>query len=151
MHSFIYFVRQGDRGPVKIGITNEAPPFGDRLSDLQVGNPERLSVIHFIRGADKELEREIHRRLEKHRIRGEWFKPSGAVYALVDLPEKWCEGCGRRPLLWHAQRFCATCRTTPENSDTKPLQNEGSIFASGPLTAKKPLGDRLDGEQRRAA
>jgi hypothetical protein len=74
----IYAIRSGPY--IKIGMTR-----GDlksRVSALQTGNPHKLKVS-FARAVDidqswnkysvREMEMEIHRRLDKWRAEGEWF------------------------------------------------------------------------------
>lgn len=79
----VYFIRCGRRGPVKIGKT-----FGtyqgamDRLKELQVGNPETLYLLGICDGG-RDLERQLHKRLQAHRLRGEWFKPTAEVMDVI--------------------------------------------------------------------
>lgn len=75
--SALYFIQVGSDGPVKIGITNGDPV--KRLSYLQVGNHEPLSLIGVWADADAEEERELHEFLSGERIRGEWFRPTRVV------------------------------------------------------------------------
>lgn len=60
-------------GPVKVGIATD---IASRLSGIQTGCTEKLKVYVFIDGLGhraREIERECHRRLDQHRIKGEWF------------------------------------------------------------------------------
>ncbi len=66
---FVYFVQQGDRGPVKIGIAKD--PL-DRMGALQTGNPTELHLRQVVPG-QRELEARLHYRFREARIRGEWF------------------------------------------------------------------------------
>jgi hypothetical protein len=75
---FIYFVQQGTRGPVKIGIAND--PLA-RRSKLQTGNPQELHLRHVVPG-DRALEHDLHHRFREARIRGEWF---GLAYLRIIL------------------------------------------------------------------
>lgn len=72
---FVYFIRRGEDGPIKIGVA--ADPF-TRLRDLQTGCPERFRLLAAWPG-DLQNERSIHRSLARHRIEGEWFAPSRDV------------------------------------------------------------------------
>lgn len=63
----IYFIRQNEQ--VKIGVTDNIK---NRLSELQVGSPYKLSVMLLIDGDYKD-EVELHRIFKDHRIRGEWY------------------------------------------------------------------------------
>lgn len=69
--SYVYFVQEGQRGPIKIGFAGWSPR--DRLTGLQVGNPRRLRLIGLVEGTGK-TERDWHARFESLRIRGEWFR-----------------------------------------------------------------------------
>lgn len=66
---FVYFVQQGDRGPVKIGVAKD--PL-DRMAALQTGNPTELHLRQVVPG-QRDLESKLHYRFREARIRGEWF------------------------------------------------------------------------------
>jgi hypothetical protein len=78
--SYIYIVRAGDDGPVKIGWT--ANPKA-RLSYLAVDNPAPLRLLALTSGSMKE-EKELHRRFAEHRIRGEWYRPEKELLDFAD-------------------------------------------------------------------
>jgi DNA-binding XRE family transcriptional regulator len=63
----LYFIKNGRY--VKIGHTNNIKL---RLSDLQVANPERLSVIGLIEGSRND-EAELHNKFKHLSAGGEWF------------------------------------------------------------------------------
>jgi hypothetical protein len=79
----IYFIQSGDSsaGPVKIGIAHHPE---DRRKDLQVGNPEPLSVLLALPG-DEPLERALHVLFAHLRIRGEWFRYRHPLRAFVEM------------------------------------------------------------------
>lgn len=77
----VYFIQGRRYGPVKIG-TADGARVKNRLSELQTGNPERLSIIRTVRGG-RALEQEIHDLLAIYRLAGEWFAPDARVLALV--------------------------------------------------------------------
>jgi hypothetical protein len=64
-----YFIRQGKRGPIKIGTAFDPT---DRLRNLQVSNPTRLYLL----GLSMLGEYHHHELFKQERISGEWFKPS---------------------------------------------------------------------------
>lgn len=67
----LYLIGAPDIDAIKIGISDNPD---ERLHTLQVGNPYSLRVLHTIEVADAALaENAIHRVLETHRLRGEWF------------------------------------------------------------------------------
>ena len=76
----IYFITQGDEY-VKIGygVDPEA-----RLSQLQVGNPERLKLLACFSGGQQE-ELCLHDFLKALRIRGEWFEFNEEVRRFIHV------------------------------------------------------------------
>lgn len=77
--SYVYFIRAGEDGPIKIGIAFN--PYL-RLDELQTGNPYRLRLIGARPGGLAD-ERGLHRTFAADRLEGEWFKPTEALLALV--------------------------------------------------------------------
>lgn len=72
MGTAVYFIGAEFGGPIKIGISNNA---SDRLRALQIGNPQELLLLLETErlSLDKalSLEASMHKKLAKHRIRGE--------------------------------------------------------------------------------
>ena len=68
---YIYFIRSGETGPVKIGWVKSSVE--SRLLALQCGNPEELIICKVLENKSIADEYELHRRFSKFRIRGEWF------------------------------------------------------------------------------
>jgi hypothetical protein len=66
---FVYFIQDGENGPIKIGLSNEPDK---RIGKLQTGNPRELFLRHVIPG-DRAVEHQLHDRFEPARVRGEWF------------------------------------------------------------------------------
>jgi hypothetical protein len=79
--AFVYFIQQEDKGPIKIGLTEDIL---SRLVDLQVGNPHDLYLRAFIRDAGHEIEVALHKLFSADRIRGEWFGPSRELRKLIE-------------------------------------------------------------------
>lgn len=78
----IYAIQCGESGPIKIG---RARNVRKRLTGLQISHFEKLHVRATLETLDdvgKELE--LHKRYAADRIRGEWFKPSPDVLAMVE-------------------------------------------------------------------
>lgn len=68
--SYVYAIRAGEDGPVKIGTTINDPR--RRLAELQTGAHEQLSLIwHYFGGLL--AERHLHAMFADFRLRGEWF------------------------------------------------------------------------------
>lgn len=82
----IYFAGYGDY--VKIGFTTD---LAQRLSELQTGAPEKLKIILAIPGTLRD-EAAAHRRFARSRLKGEWFRRSGAI-------EEWIRAENNRRLL----------------------------------------------------
>lgn len=76
---YIYFIRSGKEGAIKIGITYDVL---DRMEKLQVGNPEELILLGLMEG-DKETEQRIQLSFSKCLIRGEWFKPVSTLLEFI--------------------------------------------------------------------
>lgn len=70
----IYFL-QGDNDYIKIGYTIDV---SRRVQFLQTGSPTRLKLLGVMEGR-VDTEAALHRRFERSRIIGEWFKPSQAI------------------------------------------------------------------------
>ena len=92
----IYFIQQGEKGPVKIGHTSSN--LMERVRALQLGNPLELKLIGSIDGTPG-IERALHKKFSEFNMRGEWFKPDPNFMsqiksilhsrsAQVDVPEK---------------------------------------------------------------
>lgn len=67
---YVYFV-SGGCSAVKIGWSGGDPK--RRVTDLQVGNPKKLTLLHVAPG-DRKLEKALHRALKFCRLHGEWFE-----------------------------------------------------------------------------
>lgn len=80
---FVYFVKSGHF--VKIGTSKN---FISRLSELQVGNPEKLKILGRIFG-DRTTEKKLHKRFAKHHHRGEWFRLEGDLLKAMDCANLW--------------------------------------------------------------
>ena len=68
-NSFVYFIRLGSNGPIKIGFTRDP---GQRLRQLQTSTPEQLIMVECVRGT-RDLERGLHDVFSDMRLSGEWF------------------------------------------------------------------------------
>lgn len=81
----IYFVQQGNSGPIKVGFVDASGPvrgMRERLSGLQVGNPNPLVCLATIEGSEAE-EEALQSRLKPWHIRGEWFQPAPKLLSLI--------------------------------------------------------------------
>lgn len=67
---YVYFlIEEGDGRFTKIG---RAQNIGERLTDVQTGNPRLLRVARRVPGGDK-LEKWLHGKFAQSQIRSEWF------------------------------------------------------------------------------
>ena len=76
----IYFVSAWDAEIVKIGFTTS---MRSRLRSLRTACPKAPRIHLLLKGTLLE-ERELHKRFEADRIRGEWFRLSAAIRAFID-------------------------------------------------------------------
>lgn len=78
---FIYFIRAGDGGDIKIGHAHNVER---RLKNLQVAQADHLQVLLTIPG-DRSFEKRLHRKFSRSHIRGEWFRPTKALLRFIEL------------------------------------------------------------------
>lgn len=78
----IYVIGTPGTFVVKIGLTSAN--LAERLSALQIGNPQPLAVLWSVEGG-RALEDHLHATFHDYRIRGEWFdlEPLGDPVAAV--------------------------------------------------------------------
>ena len=74
---FTYALYDGQA--IKIGKCNGHPLV--RLRCLQTGNSRPLELVAYTRGDGGNGEARVHRRLRRHKLRGEWFEVCLAVLA----------------------------------------------------------------------
>jgi hypothetical protein len=75
----IYFVGEGDDGPIKIGITTR---LGHRVTGLQTSHPRPLTLLASCPG-NRVAEAQLHERFKGDRLLGEWFRRSPEIVALI--------------------------------------------------------------------
>lgn len=78
---WVYFIRSGEDGPLKIGWTVDPQK---RLEQLQTGSFVRLFILGTIEGSAGG-ESAFHRRWANYRIRGEWFEPAPEILEFVEV------------------------------------------------------------------
>jgi hypothetical protein len=74
----VYFIACG--AWIKIGF---ATKLAERLKALQMANPERLTVLHTVRGT-LQSEYELHRKFSALRGLGEWFRAEPELLAYIE-------------------------------------------------------------------
>lgn len=75
MNGIVYFIQQDVTYAVKIGFTANLKSLAIRRHSLQTASPYALRIVHYLEG-DVEVEQALHKRFERDRLIGEWFKPS---------------------------------------------------------------------------
>ncbi len=78
---YVYFIREGQDGPIKIGTTQGSPHTRQRA--MQTGNSSDLVLLAAIPG-DVALEKRLHERFAAVRMRGEWFEATAELLAFVE-------------------------------------------------------------------
>lgn len=79
VESFVYFVRAGTVGLIKIG---HAKDVGARVVGLQTGSQDVLRLVAVVPGGRRE-ERSLHRRFIGLRHHGEWFEPREELLVFI--------------------------------------------------------------------
>jgi len=80
MTGTVYFLREGERGAVKIGYTTMG--VSERVQRLQSGNPRELRVLAH-KAAGRTYEQRLKARFASVKIRGEWFRPTPELLNLA--------------------------------------------------------------------
>lgn len=71
VQSWVYFIRAGESGPIKIGTAKDPRR---RLAGLQTSTAVPLHILAAMAG-DRTAEQRLHQRFQHLRLRGEWFVP----------------------------------------------------------------------------
>lgn len=72
----IYFIQNKTNSAIKIGYT--AGDAKERLAQLQTSSADRLVLLRSVPG-EMWQEQELHKRLARYRLTGEWFRPHADV------------------------------------------------------------------------
>jgi len=76
----VYFVRAGEDGPIKIGVSSDVD---GRIKSLQTDAPAELHLLAVLDGAGRDVEQSLHVRFADGRLTGEWFQPTDELLATV--------------------------------------------------------------------
>lgn len=76
----LYFMRKGEDGPIKIGVSIDHEK---RAKGLSTGSDEPIAVLLVIEQDDEVNERALHQRFAAHRKNGEWFEPCAELLDLI--------------------------------------------------------------------
>lgn len=80
----VYFIQQGDDGPVKIGSTTG--PVKNRLRTLRTSSPHHL-VLRLVLSGTSRTETELHHRFAALRMEREWFRPAPELLTFMASPQ----------------------------------------------------------------
>jgi len=71
---YVYFIRAGNRGAIKIGVARNVER---RMATMQTGNAFELKLLACIKCNSRNdsliLEKRLHSKFKRQRVRGEWF------------------------------------------------------------------------------
>lgn len=81
MTSSVYFLASKNASVVKIGCSEDV---GKRTTTLQSSSSDRVQLLKHLPG-DERLEQALHKRFATYRIRGEWFRHTGALATFIRL------------------------------------------------------------------
>ena len=80
MEPKIYFIKEGDNGPIKVGLASNVQ---SRLSALQTGNSHTLALVGSYPGTYAE-EYAAHEALADYRVRGEWYSSCPEALEIIN-------------------------------------------------------------------
>jgi hypothetical protein len=69
----VYILQSEDGKYIKIGFSTSRGA-KKRILEIQQGLPFRIKLLILIENCTFKTEKELHKKYQKHRIRGEWFK-----------------------------------------------------------------------------
>jgi hypothetical protein len=78
----IYFIQDKSSDFIKIGFTQFTAK--ERLKALEGGNPNELGILCEMDG-NIDDERNLHKRFQIHRHRGEWFHPHKEILDFIEM------------------------------------------------------------------
>lgn len=75
----VYFIQEMAQENIKIGYTAN---LSKRFKAIAQGMPQEIKLLTAFNGTE-ENERWLHAKFQKHRVSGEWFKPSSSLLSLI--------------------------------------------------------------------
>ena len=85
--SQLYFIQEGMRGNIKIGVS--VMP-NTRINDLSIGNSNELRLLWYCTPKNNRVESDLHLIFNYCRARGEWFKPDIELVRLINETIRHC-------------------------------------------------------------
>ena len=80
----VYFIQHITTKHIKIGCSERLK---NRLSELQVGNSEKLRIVATCEGSYEE-EKQLHKEFKEYKLRGEWFYPGQKLIFYIETYSK---------------------------------------------------------------
>ena len=77
----IYFIQQGNNGPVKVGRSCDV---SSRMASLQTANPVPLRLLATVPEDETLTEASVHQRFCHIRLEGEWFEPTHELRGFIE-------------------------------------------------------------------
>ena len=111
---------------VKVGIAKEPHT---RMLACQSGNPVDLILLGYLPG-NESLEKRLHRFLEEHHERGEWFRYNRHVHEYIDCLYL-LDADGRKQESWYEKKYPHSYGTHLMLDDTERLEMMREAFGGG--------------------
>jgi hypothetical protein len=77
----VYFIQEGNEGPIKIGIASNVQ---ERLRTLQTAHAKLLNIRGIIKHGGLKTESELHNYFHKYHLHGEWFALNNEIVDLIN-------------------------------------------------------------------
>lgn len=134
----IYFIQQGEGGPIKIGSAENVTC---RLISLQIASPVELKLLAIQTGSGSE-EKELHRQFRTLWIRGEWFKPRkrlmSYIASIAGRPKKLKKKRRRLgPGEMHPPKSWVAAVEDYRSGDAERIKQVGDSFSKMPVLIEK--------------
>ena len=127
---WVYFLQSLAGGPIKIGCSATDPE--QRLRGLQIGSATPFVCIGLTWG-EEDLERKLHRRFDKERIRGEWFRPTPELLKYIESLGEGTKAASAVPAPSSEPAPAAPAPAAPAELKSTPLTGFDPMLATAAL------------------
>ena len=144
----LYFLQAGDKGPIKIGVTDDV---NARLKNLQTGNPYKLNLLHKIEidytlGEHREIsceemEKYFHTNFRADRMEGEWYAPTDYLYQCIETLK---QGKDIEGFFWWENEERSKCWKVIEEPLNKLREISDDLLKKGNLAAVKYIAEEVE-------
>jgi len=125
----VYFVRAGERGPIKAGVSSR---FAERLPSLQGANADKLNILGVIpcvsRSDAFSLEYALKQRFAALQINGEWFRPEPELLTYIEVNAVDLDAVDNEPVA--DREHVASTRNAVTRSGYKGVYTYGKRWAA---------------------